>query len=125
MVVTPAPSASKARPHLAASIDTPSVPPNRYDTIVTRFGRGMSFERRSPFGEITRSTVPPSNVRAVTDEVLIERRGAVARLVINRPDRRNALNAAVLAGLRSGLAELKADDSVRVVVMTGAGERAF
>jgi enoyl-CoA hydratase/carnithine racemase len=85
----------------------------------------MAFERRSPFGEITRSTVPPSNVRAVTDEVLIERRGAVARLVINRPDRRNALNAAVLAGLRSGLAELKADDSVRVVVMTGAGERAF
>jgi enoyl-CoA hydratase len=61
----------------------------------------------------------------VPDDVLLERRGPVARLTINRPERRNALNASVLAGLRAGLAAVKADDSLRVVVLTGAGERAF
>ncbi len=61
----------------------------------------------------------------MTDDVLLERTGAVARLVINRADRRNALNASVLSGLRSALNELKDDPSVRVVVLTGSGERAF
>ena len=57
--------------------------------------------------------------------VLAEQQGAVVRLTINRPERRNALNAEVLDRLRSELARVKADDSVRVVVLTGAGERAF
>jgi enoyl-CoA hydratase/carnithine racemase len=57
--------------------------------------------------------------------VLLERAGHVARLVINRPDRRNALSWEVVGLLRSHLADLRADDDVRVVVLTGAGERAF
>jgi len=61
----------------------------------------------------------------VTDDVLLERRGPVAHLVINRPERRNALNASVLSGLRAALAEVKVDDSLRVVVLTGAGTQAF
>jgi len=61
----------------------------------------------------------------VPDDVVLERRGAVARLTINRPERRNALNAAVLSGLRAGLAEIKEDESLRVVVLTGAGDKAF
>jgi len=61
----------------------------------------------------------------VEDDVVLERRGAAARLTINRPERRNALNAAVLTGLRSALAEIKEDESLRVVVLTGAGEKAF
>jgi enoyl-CoA hydratase/carnithine racemase len=64
-------------------------------------------------------------VRAVTDDVLLERRGPVGHLIINRPERRNALNASVLSGLRSALAEIKRDDLLRVVVLTGAGTRAF
>ncbi len=59
------------------------------------------------------------------DDVILERHERVARLVINRPERRNALNSSVLAGLRAGLAEVKADDRLRVVVLTGAGDRAF
>ncbi|MGC9961542.1 MAG: enoyl-CoA hydratase-related protein [Acidimicrobiales bacterium] len=59
------------------------------------------------------------------DDVVLERRGQVARLTINRPERRNALNASVLSGLRAALAEIKRDDSLRVVVLTGAGEKAF
>jgi enoyl-CoA hydratase/carnithine racemase len=61
----------------------------------------------------------------VPDDVVLQRRGPVARLTINRPERRNALNASVLSGLRAGLASVKRDDSVRVIVLTGAGDKAF
>jgi enoyl-CoA hydratase/carnithine racemase len=46
------------------------------------------------------------------------------QLEINRPERRNALNAAAYEGLIAGLADAAADDAVRVVVLTGA-ERCF
>lgn len=59
------------------------------------------------------------------DDVLLERAGPVARLIINRPDRRNALNRSVLSGLRRALAVVKQDDAIRVAVLTGAGDRAF
>jgi enoyl-CoA hydratase len=55
----------------------------------------------------------------VTD-VLCEIRGQVAVVTLNRPARRNALSAALLASLRSSLAELSADAAVRAVVLTGA-----
>jgi enoyl-CoA hydratase/carnithine racemase len=61
----------------------------------------------------------------VIDDVLLERTGPVARLTINRPERRNALNGSVLAGLRSGLSQIRDDEAIRVVVLTGAGDRAF
>jgi enoyl-CoA hydratase len=54
-----------------------------------------------------------------------DRDGAVLRLTIDRPERRNALDAAVLDGLIEGLERADADGSVRVVVLTGAGEEAF
>jgi len=50
---------------------------------------------------------------------------AVATVMIDRAERRNALNSAVLAELRAALASAAADDAVRVVVLTGAGDRAF
>jgi enoyl-CoA hydratase/carnithine racemase len=49
----------------------------------------------------------------------------IATLTINRPDRRNALSWAVMTQLRAGLAAAKADPAVRVVVITGAGDKAF
>lgn len=55
------------------------------------------------------------------DPVLVERRDAVATVTINRPDRRNSLNAAVKDALRDALAEVAADPDVRAVVLTGAG----
>src|SRR5437868_12060906 len=48
--------------------------------------------------------------------------GAVARITLNRPEKRNALNNAVIAGIKQGLREAAADESVRVVVITGAGK---
>ena len=49
----------------------------------------------------------------------------VAWLTINRPEARNALSAAVRAGLFAGVRRFNADDSARVLVLTGAGDRAF
>ena len=49
----------------------------------------------------------------------------VAWLIINRPEARNALNAAVRAGLFEGVARFNADAGARVLVLTGAGDAAF
>ena len=57
--------------------------------------------------------------------VLLDHSGAVATLTINRPEKRNALNAGVRAELLDALLALIADDEVRVVVLTGAGEKSF
>src|SRR5712691_178938 len=59
------------------------------------------------------------------ETVLVERRGAVAIVTINRPENRNALNIQTRAEGAAVLDELRADDSVRVVVLTGAGDKAF
>lgn len=60
-----------------------------------------------------------------TDELLYNVAAGVATLTINRPERRNALSWSVISGLRARVAEAKADPAVRVVVLTGAGDRAF
>jgi enoyl-CoA hydratase len=59
------------------------------------------------------------------ETLLLERDGAVAVLTINRPEKRNALNAQVRAELIAALDALRDDDGVRVLVITGAGEKAF
>jgi enoyl-CoA hydratase len=61
----------------------------------------------------------------MSDPVLLERRGPVAWLRLNRPDKLNALNHAIVDRLFEHLDAVAADDDVRVVVLTGAGERAF
>jgi enoyl-CoA hydratase/carnithine racemase len=58
-------------------------------------------------------------------DLLVERRGAVLTLTINRPARRNAMTWEVIAGLRRELALAKTDPAVRVVVLAGAGDKAF
>lgn len=54
--------------------------------------------------------------------VLVGREGAVARLTLNRPDKRNALSAELVADLKDALREADADDGVRVVAISGAGK---
>ena len=58
-------------------------------------------------------------------EVLYAVDGAVARVTINRPERRNSMSYGVMQGLRDAFAAAKADDAVRVVVLTGTGDKAF
>ncbi len=60
-----------------------------------------------------------------TAAVLHEKRGHAFWITINRPDKRNALNAEVVAGIRDGYAQAHADGDVRVIVLTGAGDKAF
>jgi len=57
----------------------------------------------------------------MSDEVLVERRGAVQVITINRPEARNALNGAVAVGIRDAVDELDADGDLRAGVLTGAG----
>ena len=59
------------------------------------------------------------------DNLLLERDGAIAIVTVNRPKVLNALNALTLDELRRVVLDLKQDDSVRAVVLTGAGEKAF
>lgn len=59
------------------------------------------------------------------ETILLEKRDKVALLTINRPDKMNALNQQVRNEVCAALDELAADDSVRVLVITGAGEKSF
>jgi methylglutaconyl-CoA hydratase len=60
-----------------------------------------------------------------SDDLLIERTDNVVRITINRPQRRNALTDAVLVRMRNAFADLADDPSVRAIVLTGAGDKAF
>ena len=64
-------------------------------------------------------------MRQSYETILVERRGRVAIITINRPEKRNALNIQTRAEGAAVLDELRADESVRVVVFTGAGDKAF
>ena len=57
--------------------------------------------------------------------ILVERREAIAVLTVNRPRALNALNTETLIELEQALREIESDDSVRVLIITGMGEKAF
>jgi methylglutaconyl-CoA hydratase len=57
--------------------------------------------------------------------VLTEKRGRAFWITINRPEKRNAINASVIAGIRDGYRDAHADPEVRAIIVTGAGETAF
>jgi enoyl-CoA hydratase len=57
--------------------------------------------------------------------VIVARDGAVATITVNRPAVRNALNDATLGAIDAAVAALDADPEVRVILLTGAGDKAF
>ena len=59
------------------------------------------------------------------NDVLIEKRGSVQWITIDREARRNAVNDAVTDAIAAGLGEASADPQIRAVVLTGAGDKAF
>lgn len=61
----------------------------------------------------------------MTSQIRIERDGAIGWLIVDHPERRNALNALMWRQIPQLAAELDGDPSVRVVIMRGAGEEAF
>ena len=61
----------------------------------------------------------------MSDAVIVERRGDIALLILNRPNALNAISRDLARGVASTLAALDADPSVKGIVLTGAGDRAF
>lgn len=59
------------------------------------------------------------------DSVLFDKRDGIARLTINRPEARNALNQEVRKGLFDGFRDFIADDASQVLILTGTGDKAF
>ncbi len=59
------------------------------------------------------------------DSILVQRDGAIATVVLNRPDKLNALDKAMWSRLGSAMRELDGDASLRCIVLRGAGDRAF
>jgi methylglutaconyl-CoA hydratase len=58
----------------------------------------------------------------MTDAILVERQGPVGLVTMNRPERHNAFDDALIAELTAALRTMEADDAVRVVVLSGAGK---
>jgi enoyl-CoA hydratase/carnithine racemase len=61
-------------------------------------------------------TAPPTS-----EQVLVDRRGAVAHVLLNRPERYNALSLSLMGELRAALERLSGDGAVRAIVVAGAG----
>jgi enoyl-CoA hydratase len=59
------------------------------------------------------------------DNLLVEREGAVAMLAVQRPQRLNALDAWTIDELRRAFLAFQQDDSIRCVIVTGGGDKAF
>ena len=59
------------------------------------------------------------------DTLLIQKSDSIAQITLNRPDVLNALNLATIADLTAAMEELRADDTVRGVILTGSGDKAF
>lgn len=57
--------------------------------------------------------------------VLLERRGAVQWITLNRPQQRNAINGEVIAGITEGFQRAQSDTEIRAIVLTAEGEKAF
>src|SRR5947209_13419270 len=60
-----------------------------------------------------------------SNSVLLEKRGQVFWIIINRPEKRNALNGEVIGGIAKGYRDAHEDNEVRVIILTGAGDKAF
>lgn len=61
----------------------------------------------------------------MTSEFLVERHGQVVLMTLNRPEKLNAYTPEMFEAMTAAFAEFKDDDSLRVAILTGAGDRAF
>jgi len=71
------------------------------------------------------SSTSPARRATGTDKLLVEVSDKIALVTINNPQKRNALSREIREALPDVLAALDADPDVRVLVVTGAGDKAF
>lgn len=64
-------------------------------------------------------------MKLMTDKMFVEKSNGLGWMVFNNPDRRNALSMEMQQSIPTILADFQADDAVRVVIMRGAGDKAF
>jgi len=58
----------------------------------------------------------------MSTEVIFERKGSIAIITLNRPDRKNAINQALLTGLYNSLEKIAESDEIKVGIITGGGD---
>src|SRR4030065_2262005 len=58
-------------------------------------------------------------------DIIFEKQNKIATIIINRPKNLNALNANVIEELEKIVKDIKADDDIKAIIITGSGERAF
>ena len=61
----------------------------------------------------------------MSDTILLSINGPIAKLVLNNPERHNSLGAAELNGLSGALSDIECNSELRVLVITGAGDKTF
>src|ERR1700692_1883952 len=59
------------------------------------------------------------------ENILLEKKNSIAYVTVNRPKVLNALNMATMEQLRAAFHDIKNDAAIRVVILTGSGEKAF
>jgi len=59
------------------------------------------------------------------NNILVEKNNALAKVIINRPKKLNALNSATIRELSNAFEVLQEDEGIKVIVLTGSGEKAF
>jgi enoyl-CoA hydratase/carnithine racemase len=85
----------------------------------------ITDELKSFISEARKAAPKRGRDSMATSGIRLERDGPVLTVVIDREHRRNALNEDVARGIEAGLDQAEADRSVRAVVLTGAGDKAF
>jgi len=77
-----------------------------------------------PIKHLTPDARQTKEIRLSFDHIIYERKGSIAYVTLNRPEKLNALNTKLMAGFRAAMREVEEDDEIRAVILTGAG-RAF
>jgi enoyl-CoA hydratase len=62
---------------------------------------------------------------ALSDKIIVEKSEGIGRFIFNQPDKHNAISFEMWQGISQIMGEFAADDSVRVIILSGAGEKAF
>ena len=61
----------------------------------------------------------------MTDKILTEQTGDIARIIFNQPEKRNAVSLEMWEAVEAAVTRFQADDSVRILILSGAGGKAF
>jgi enoyl-CoA hydratase len=64
-------------------------------------------------------------MKALTDEIIVDKSNGIGRFIFNRPHKHNAISFEMWQGISQAMADFATDDLVRVVVLSGAGKKAF